>query len=196
MAALALKIGGLNTRGLKASVTLSRLVVVDMQSRLAAVMSPDAMTEVIKNCSILVQSASMLSVPLMLTEQYPKGLGHTMPELSALLTDIQPVEKITFSCLSEPRFKRQLTGDRPQVVLAGMEAHICILQTALDLIAAGKQVFVVEDAVISRKPANKANALARLRDAGCIVTNTESLVFEWLAVAEGDAFKALSKLIR
>lgn len=187
---------GLNTRDLKASVTLSQLVVVDMQSRLAAVMPPDAMTEVIKSCSILLQSASMLSVPLMITEQYSKGLGHTMPELSALLTDIQPVEKVTFSCLSEPKLKRQLTGDRSQVILAGMEAHICILQTALDLIVAGKQVFVVEDAVISRKPANKANALARLREAGCIVTNTESLVFEWLAIAEGDAFKALAKLIR
>jgi nicotinamidase-related amidase len=181
---------------LKASVTLSQLVVVDMQSRLATVMLPDAMIEVVKNCSILLQSANLLSVPSIFTEQYPKGLGHTVPELLSLLTSTKPVEKVTFSCLSEPKFKRQLTSDRVQVVLAGMEAHICILQTALDLIAAGKQVFVVEDAVISRKPANKANALARLRDAGCIVTNTESLVFEWMAVAEGDTFKAIAKLIR
>ena len=77
-----------------------------------------------------------------------------------------------------------------------MEAHICILQTALDLVAAGKQVFVVEDAVISRNPANKANALARMRDAGCVITNTESVVFEWLGAAEGDVFKTVSKLIR
>ena len=77
-----------------------------------------------------------------------------------------------------------------------MEAHICIVQTALDLVAAGKQVFVVEDAVISRNPANKANALARMRDAGCVITNTESVVFEWLGAAEGEVFKAVSKLIR
>jgi nicotinamidase-related amidase len=77
-----------------------------------------------------------------------------------------------------------------------MEAHICILQTALDLVAAGKQVFVVEDAVISRNPANKANALARMRDAGCVITNTESVVFEWLGAAEGEVFKTVSKLIR
>lgn len=183
-------------QNLKASQTLSQLVLVDMQVRLASVMPADAMAEVVKNCGILVQAANMLNVPLLLTEQYPKGLGHTIPALSVLLTHVQPVEKTTFSCLAAPIFKRQLTRDHSQIILTGMEAHICILQTALDLIAAGKQVFVVEDAVISRNPANKANALARLRDVGCIVTNTESLVLEWLGVAEGDAFKALAKLIR
>jgi nicotinamidase-related amidase len=86
--------------------------------------------------------------------------------------------------------------DRSQLVLAGMEAHICVIQTALDLLSAGKQVFVAEDAIISRDPANKANALARMREAGCIISNTESIVFEWLGKAEGDAFKAISKLIR
>jgi nicotinamidase-related amidase len=81
-------------------------------------------------------------------------------------------------------------------MLAGMEAHICVLQTALQLQESGKQVFVVEDAVISRDPANKTNALLRLRQAGVIVSNTESVVFEWLKVAEGDAFKQISRLIR
>ena len=90
---------------------------------------------------------------------------------------------------------RQLTSDRPQIILAGMEAHICVLQTALSLVQT-KQVFIVEDAIISRNPANKANAIARLREAGCIITNTESVVFEWLGKAEGDTFKAISKLIR
>ena len=98
--------------------------------------------------------------------------------------------------MAEPKLSRQLTRDHPQIILAGMEAHVCVLQTAMDLIAAGKQVFVVEDAIISRNPANKANALARMRDAGCIVSNTESIVFEWLGRAQGDAFKAISKLIR
>lgn len=180
----------------KATIGLSQLVLVDVQTKLAAAMSADAMAEVVKNCGILVQAANMLNVPLLLTEQYPKGLGHTIPAISVLLTHVQPVEKTTFSCLAAPIFKRQLTRDHSQIILTGMEAHICILQTALDLIAAGKQVFVVEDAVISRNPANKANALARLRDVGCTVTNTESLLFEWLGVAEGDAFKALAKLIR
>lgn len=181
---------------LKADVGLSQLVLVDMQSRLAEVMQADAIKDVMRNCGVLLQSAKLLNVPLVVTEQNPRGLGHTAPELSALFPEIQPVEKITFSCLDEPKFKRKLTSDHSQIILAGLEAHICILQTALDLIAAGKQVFVVEDTVISRKLANKANALARMQHAGCIVTNTESLVFEWLGAAGGDTFKAISKLIR
>jgi nicotinamidase-related amidase len=181
---------------LKADVTLSQFVIIDVQSRLATVMPTDAMQAVLKNCSILAQTASLLGVAMIVTEQYPKGLGHTMPELAALIPNIHPVEKTTFSCLAESKFRRQLTRDHSQIVLSGMEAHICIVQTALDLIEAGKQVFVVEDAVISRNPANKANALARMRDAGCVITNTESVVFEWLGAAEGEVFKTVSKLIR
>lgn len=181
---------------LKANVGLSQLILVDMQSRLAAVMPSDAMQDVMKNCEILLRSATLLDVPLIATEQNPKGLGGTAPALSALFAENYPVEKITFSCLDEPKFRRQLTTDHSQMILAGLEAHICILQTALDLVATGKQVFVVEDAVISRNPHNKANAIARMRHAGCIITNTESLVFEWLGAADGETFKAISKLIR
>ncbi len=181
---------------LKADVTLSQFIIIDVQSRLATVMPTDAMQTVIKNCGILAQAANLLNVPIIVTEQYPKGLGHTEPELSALIPNIHPVEKTVFSCVAEPKFNRQLTRDHSQIILAGMESHICIVQTALDLIATGKQVFVVEDAVISRNPANKANALARMRAAGCIITNTESVAFEWLGAATGDAFKTISKLIR
>jgi nicotinamidase-related amidase len=98
--------------------------------------------------------------------------------------------------VAEAKVKRQLSRDHSQMVLAGMEAHICILQTAMDLMSMGKQVYVAEDAIISRQPANKANAIARMREAGCIISNTESIVFEWLGRAEGDAFKTISKLIR
>jgi isochorismate hydrolase len=175
---------------------LSQLAFIDIQTRLIEVMPQEAVQVAIKHCGILATAAAMLNVPILLTEQYPKGLGHTSPELLALLPNVPAVEKMAFSCMAEPKFSRQLTGDRSQIVLAGIEAHICVLQTALDLTATGKQVFVVEDAVISRNPANKANALARMRDVGCIITNTESIIFEWLGKAEGDAFKVLSKLIR
>lgn len=175
---------------------LSQLIVVDMQTRLRTVMPQDAMQATIKNCELLAMAAKMLEVPVVISEQYPKGLGNTVPELLALLPDIKPVEKTTFSCSAEPKFSRQLTVDRPQIIITGMEAHICVLQTALDLQANAKQVFVAEDAIISRSAGNKANALARMRDAGCIITNTESIVFEWLGKAEGDAFKAISKLIK
>lgn len=178
-----------------ANTGLSQLVIVDMQTRLASVMQPEAMQAAIKNCCILAAAAAMLEVPTVLTEQYPQGLGNTVPKLMSLLSHIKPIEKTAFSCTAEPKFMRQLTGDRPQIILAGMEAHICVLQTALALVKT-KQIFVVEDAIISRNPAHKANAIARLRRAGCIITNTESVVFEWLGKAEGEHFKAISKLIR
>ncbi len=181
---------------LMAHAGLSQLIIVDVQTRLTKVMPEDAIKAVIKNCGILAQAAGMLEVPVVITEQYPAGLGNTVPELLAFLPNVKPVDKITFSCMAEPKLSRYLTRDHSQIILAGMEAHVCVLQTAMDLIAAGKQVFVVEDAIISRNPANKANALARMRDAGCIVSNTESIVFEWLGRAQGDAFKAISKLIR
>jgi len=175
---------------------LSHLIIIDVQEKLASVMEADAMQSVSKHCGILLQAAKLLEVPALYTEQYPKGLGPTLSALEPYLTDIPKVEKTAFSCSDEPKFNRYLTSDRPQLILAGMEAHICILQTALSLIASNHQVFIVEDAILSRNPANKANAIQRLREAGCIITNTESVVFEWLKVAEGDAFKQISRLIR
>lgn len=173
----------------------SQLIIVDMQDKLASAMPAEAMQQVLKNCSILLQAANLLEIPAIYTEQYPKGLGKTCANLQTLLAGSQAVEKTAFSCCDEPTFNRRLTSDRPQVMLAGMEAHICIVQTALALHAQGRQVFIAEDAVISRHPANKANALERLRQAGVIVSNTESIIFEWLGRAEGDAFKPVSKLI-
>lgn len=179
---------------------LSQLIIIDMQERLSGLMPVAEMQAVVKNCSILLQAAKLLEVPMIITEQYPKGLGATLPKLSYLLESKTPIEKITFSCTNEPKFTAKLTSDRSQVVLAGMEAHICVLQTALSLLQSSAkqphQVFIAEDAIISRNTNNKANALARMRDTGCIITNTESIVFEWLGVAHGDAFKEISQLIR
>jgi len=179
---------------LLADAALSQLVIVDIQQRLSQVMDPGELQILTRNCSILLESARLLAVPVIFTEQYPKGLGATLAELSPWLDQGAAIEKICFSCCENQHFSEAQT--RPQVVLAGMEAHICILQTAMQLHAQGKEVFVVEDAVTSRTPANKANALQRLRHAGVTVSNTESVVFEWLKVAEGDAFKQISKLVR
>lgn len=167
----------------------SALVVIDIQERLAAVMP--AREAVVRATGILLEAAARLDVPVLLTEQYPKGLGSTVPEVACKLPGGSPrMEKTCFSaCAALP-----LT--RPQVVLAGMEAHVCVLQTALELAAAGREVFVVADAVCSRTEANSSNALARLRAAGVTITNTESVVFEWLRDASHEHFRALSKLIR
>ncbi len=174
----------------------SQLAFVDIQTRLVSVMQADDMALVNKNCQILAQAAKRLSVPMLCTEQYAKALGNIIPELAAHLSTIQPIEKVAFACTDVPTFCSQLTQDRPQLLLAGIEAHICILQTAFGLLQKGKQVFVIEDAIASRNPANKRNAIARMREAGCVITNTESVVFEWLGKAGGDDFKAISKLIR
>jgi len=181
---------------LTAKSNLSQLIVVDMQIRLAEAMIAEEMQKVVRNTGILIQVATLLDVSTLYTEQYPKGLGTTLAELTPLLSKTSSIEKISFSCCDEPKFNRQLTGDKPQIILAGMEAHICILQTALGLHQQGKQVFVAEDAIISRDPSHKRNALERLKQTGVIVSNTESIVFEWLRAAEGDAFKQISRLVR
>jgi isochorismate hydrolase len=151
---------------------------------------------VIKNCSVLVQAANLLNINTIVTEQYPQGLGETLTEIKQHIGANKSIEKTAFSAASVPKFNQQLHRDQSQIILTGMEAHICVLQTALGLTQMDKQIFVVEDAIISRNVGNKTNAVARLRDAGCIITNTESVLFEWLSNANHSAFKAISQLIR
>ena len=177
-------------------VAQSQLVVIDMQIKLAPAMDLAAMQKVTKNAAILLQTANLLQVATHVTEQYPQGLGETLPALKPYLINSKIIAKTAFSACAEPLFKQHLHADKSQIVLLGMEAHICVLQTALDLLNAHKQVFVVEDAIISRNVNNKANAIARLQSAGCIITNTESVIFEWLANANHEAFKAVTKLIK
>jgi len=174
----------------------SQLVVIDMQNKLCSIMPDIDLQEVINNCSRLIQAFNMLEVPIAITEQYPQGLGETVAEISKHLESVKPIAKTSFSACGEPQFKQKLHRDKSQIIITGLETHICVLQTAADLIAMGKQVFVVEDAVISRTHQNKVNALARLRDAGCIIASTESVIFELLGNAQHESFKAISKLIK
>lgn len=180
------------------SASESTLVIVDTQMRLAAAM-PDGMRErVLSNSGILLQTAALLNIPVLVTEQYPKGLGHTEPTVARHLSaQAQHFEKTCFSCCGVPGFMDMLHEfARRHIVLAGMETHVCVLQTALELNDAGNQVFVAEDAVCSRAEAHHHNALARLRQAGVIVSNTESVLFEWLRDASHAHFKQVSALIR
>jgi len=179
-----------------ATANQSQLGIIDVQVKLCAVMPVSEMEAVIRNVSILVQAAHHLQVPVIVTEQYPQALGGTMPEIAQHFATIKPIEKMAFSAYAEPKFRAQCQRDKSQIILAGLEAHICVLQTALHLMAQGKQVIVVEDAVISRNLANKHNAMNRLANAGCIIASTESVVFEWLGHAKHEAFKAVAKLIK
>jgi len=159
------------------------------------VMIKNEIKKVIDASTILIEAAKILEVPCLYTEQYPKGLGPTVKELKSLLPH-PPIEKKTFSCLDAPNFKSHLVKSRPQIILCGLETHICILQTALALKASGKEVFVVEDATLSRTNLNHQNAIHRLRSEGVVITNVESVIFEWLRIAQGDQFKAIAKLIK
>jgi nicotinamidase-related amidase len=185
------------TKPVLAGAADSVLILIDVQERLAAAMEPAAFRGVVRNSGILVQAAAGLGIPVLTTEQYRKGLGRTVPELAALLPDAAAIEKTGFSAVADESFRQALDrAGRPQAILAGMEAHVCVLQTALELRADGRDVFVVADACCSRSAANHGNAMERLRAAGVTVANTESIVFEWLRDARHDCFKAISALVR
>ncbi len=174
----------------------SCLIIVDIQERLAPAMF-DGGAEAIRNAAILMQAAKRLGVPVLVSEQYPRGLGRTVPQLAEFMPADGPVEKVEFACPSNAGFADRLNLlDRKQIVIAGMEAHICVLQTALKLRAQGLEVFVAADAVASRKRASMDHAFARIEDAGGAIITTEMAVFEWLERAGSDEFRILSKLIQ
>jgi isochorismate hydrolase len=175
----------------------SRLLIVDMQEKLLRVI-PQA-EQITSNCQKLIRAARILGPPVFSTEQYPKGLGKTTPELAAELAD--PAVKLRFSCsqavgwgtAAEPSDSD--LQDRHKVVVAGIEAHVCVLQTAFDLMAAGFQVYVPADAVGSRHELDWKIALDRLAGGGAVITTTEAVLFEWCEAAGTDEFKQISRLV-
>jgi nicotinamidase-related amidase len=175
----------------------SAVVVVDWQVRLAAVMEPETHSYNLSQACILVEAALAAGVPTLVTEQYPKGLGPTVPELLERLPSAAPIEKRDFSCCDVPEFLEALkrTG-RSHVVLAGMEAHICVFQTARALLAEGYVVHVPRDAVISRRSADFKAALGLYAQLGAVTTSVETIAFDWVRRAEGPLFKAVSRLVR
>lgn len=176
----------------------SVLVIIDVQSRLAAAMPEGCLDQLNRNLARLVGGAELLSVPLLVTEQYPKGIGSTTQEVAALLPNgVEVVEKTTFSACDTPEFMELLTiTGRRQVVLTGMEAHVCVLQTAVELHRAGFDVFVVQDAICSRMHQNAEFAVTRMRDIGIRATVTESVLFEWTRDSQHEHFRAISALVR
>lgn len=175
----------------------SLVVVMDVQQKLIAAMPNGVKEKVIEKINTLLTIANTLSIPIIVTEQYPDGLGHTVPALNEqLISSVAVIEKTSFSAFDVLDFVEFIEqSGRKQIVLVGMEAHICILQTALALQKEAFRVFVVEDAVISRTKTNQDNGLRRLSNAGITVTNVESVFFEWLGDASRAEFKALAKLI-
>ena len=170
-------------------------VVVDIQERLAVAMSEKE--KVIANTQHLVEAARLLNLPLLVTEQYPKGLGPTVAGIKDALTEYAPIEKVTFSCCGETSFLDAVTAvGKKQIVLVGMETHVCVLQTCIDLLQAGYDLHVASDAVCSRSAENYRTALEYMRDAGAVITCTETVLFQLLEKAGSDEFKVISKRIK
>ena len=176
----------------------STLLLVDVQERLLPAMTGGA--EVEARCAILLKAARALDVPVAVSEQYPKGLGRTTRTLTAEIGNAPVFEKLAFSCWRDKAIKDHLIAQheagRPLVILAGIESHVCVMQTAADLSAAGFGVFAVADAMASRAPSSHALALERMRGNGVAVVNTEMVVFELLGQAGTAEFKALSALVK
>ncbi|MGF1641127.1 MAG: hydrolase [Rhodospirillales bacterium] len=173
----------------------SCLLVVDIQERLLGAMADPQ--SVVRNTTVLLKAAAELGVPVLASEQYRRGLGATVPEVAALVAPDRVVEKMHFSCFGDEGFARRFREiAKPQVVVAGIEAHVCVLQTAEQAVDAGLRVFVVADATSSRTVANHSTALERLRAGGAEIVTTEMVAFEWLARAGTPAFKRISALIK
>jgi nicotinamidase-related amidase len=176
----------------------SVLVTIDIQDRLARAMPADDLESFLRSSSLLLRAAAELDVPVLATEQYPEGLGETLPQLRQLYPESTGcMTKTGFSCCAAEGFTASLKRlQRSQVILAGMESHVCVLQTALELKELGFTVFVVGDAVCARSRPRTDIALARLRRAGIIVTHSESVLFEWMRDARHSRFKAVSRLLK
>lgn len=171
------------------------LVVVDVQGNLAHAMHEQQ--PLFANLEKLIKGTQVLGVPLLLTEQNPARLGPTLPQLAELLPQVQPISKLSFSCWGDPGFVAALTAlNRRQVLLAGIEAHVCVYQTATALVEQGYEVHVISDAVSSRTAPNKAIGLERMQEHGAHLSSTEMALFELMRIAEGATFKALLKIVK
>jgi nicotinamidase-related amidase len=171
------------------------LAIVDIQTKLLNVMFDKE--RLISNCSKLIQSAKLLEIPMILTEQYPEGMGPTDSTILKLLPEMKAVTKMSFSCCGVGDFDQRLKSfGKKQVMVIGIESHICVLQTAHDLLHQGYFIYVPYDAVSSRKEGDYKNAQERMRQAGAVIGSVESAIFEMMKTAEISVFRQISKIIK
>ena len=173
----------------------SLLLIVDIQEKLAAVMSHRQ--KVVDNTVHLIELSKMLNIPVVITEQYPKGIGPTVKEIREAVPEYEPLIKMTFDCCGHDGFSDRITSfNRKQIILTGMETHICVLQTCLSLLKQSYPVHLVSDAVCSRKKHDFKTGKAFMHDAGAVVTTTETVLFQLLEEAGTPEFKSISKRIK
>ena len=173
----------------------SAALLIDIQDRLFPHMHQK--DELLRKCTILIEGLQVLGIPLVITEQYPKGLGKTVDALSTLVTQDPLIEKIAFSCCDEPAvLQTAALQKRKTIIICGIEAHVCVLQTVIDLLESGYIPVVVVDCISSRNPQDKGTAVERMRSEGAVISSCESILFELARVAGTDEFKAISRLVK
>ena len=172
------------------------LVVIDIQERLVTAMPQDVYLPMRETVSMLVNGAGLLGIPVVTTEQYPQGIGHTIPELAEACKGTV-VEKVSFGCCGEPNFLSALKKfDRTQVILTGMETHVCVYQTVLGLLEDGYHVHLVRDAICSRNKTDFLAGIANAAQAGAVITTAETVLFQMMQKSTHAQFRAVSKLIK
>ena len=171
------------------------LVLIDVQEKLLRAMHDKEV--LVDNVQKIVKGARLFGLPIVWTEQNPAGLGATVPQIAELLPDKKPLSKFSFSCCANDQFQKELEAiHRKNILIIGIETHVCIYQTAADLTDRHYHVEVVSDAVSSRTPANKHIGLEKCKDAGACLTSTETALFELLKEAKGEQFKAIMNLVK
>ena len=175
--------------------TDTALILVDVQAKLLPAMH--AREALLDNLKRLVQGVRILGVPILWTEQNPSGLGPTLPEIADLLPQQKPVSKFSFSCCGSEQFRKELKAlNRRNMLIAGIESHVCVYQTAADLVNLQCEVQVVSDAVASRTPENKLIGLEKSKSVGACLTSTETVLFELLKDANSEKFKEIIKIVK
>jgi nicotinamidase-related amidase len=202
----------------KADAANAALIVVDVQEKLVPMQCQESL---VKSCETLIKGCRILNVPILYTQQYTKGLGHTIPIIVEAATTVvdsstenittavenpiesqQPfnfsfIEKTAFSVMGEPNFQRELEHlEKHDLILCGIEAHVCVLQSVLDLLDADYRVFLISDAVSSRHSKDYLSALDRAARAGAVITTTEAILFELMRDAKHPMLKEISKLVK
>ena len=171
------------------------LVVIDVQEKLFAKMEEKEW--IAENICKLIRFADILGIPIVITEQYPKGLGPTIPEIRRLTSMIKPIEKVEFSCLASSAFRERLAEIHAKnLVLTGIEAHICVTQTAIEALTSGYRAYVVSDAISSRRREDKTIAVERMRQQGVTIVTSEMLMYEILRKAGTSEFKKVLELVK
>ena len=171
------------------------LVVIDVQGKLAQLMTDKE--SLFRNVQVLIKSARLLDIPVLWCQQVPEALGPTVPEVAGLLTGLEPINKASFSCCVAEAFNARLDAlGRRQILLCGIETHVCVYQTAVDLISRGVEVTIVADAVSSRTEQNRQIALATLARRGAHISTTEMALFELLRTAQHPQFRQVARLVK